>query len=469
MGKFAEPAVAVAALGLYARTLGYGFVFDDLSLIGPQGPLALGGALLPYRPLRYLSYCFDHCIGGGAPWAYHATNVVLHAAAAVLVVRLARRISCGALWAFAAGALFALHPLATEAVAYVAGRRDLLSNLLGLTALSCWIHPSRGRASAAVVALMAAVAAKETGLLFVGVLGFASLAGLGPGPRSAARVLASALVAALILPLAYGARGPILVADGAAAGLAASAELASHYGAAMLFPLHLAVDYPYLHHAGSSGLSGATVFVGLAVIAAGVGAIAAFLATYAAGRRVSPRLFVLAWLALLGLAVVSVVGMHEPGADRHGYLLLAPLALALAGGGASLVPARATPLAIALVLSCLLAAGGLSNRRIPAWRDQWSLWSTTVAAVPDSARAQHNLAGLLFGQEAYAHAREHLRTALRADPSFAPAELGLAAIWCARGRPQRARRNFAAARRLGIAEAEAGLIESECASRESQP
>lgn len=161
--------------------------------------------------------------------------------------------------------------------------------------------------------------------------------------------------------------------------------------------------------------------------------------------------------------------MHEPGADRHAYLLLAPLALGLAAGAQCLLATRAAPVAVAVVLACVAGAAGLSDRRIPLWHNQWSLWSTTVAQAPDSARAQHNLAGLLFAQGAYSHAREHLRAAIRADPGLAASKLGLAAILCAQGRRFRAQRKLARARVMGMAEAEVAAVERSCTAAEQQP
>ena len=141
---------ALVAVLLYLPALGYGFVFDDLSLIGAAGPAPLGGEVLPYRPLRYLSLRLDFALGGGRTWVYHATNVALHAAGCALVVHAASRLGAYAVLALLAGVTIAIHPLCVEAVAYVSGRRDLLAGVLGLGAVLAWMSDS-GRTGLAVI------------------------------------------------------------------------------------------------------------------------------------------------------------------------------------------------------------------------------------------------------------------------------------------------------------------------------
>src|SRR5262245_55834595 len=99
---WALPALAVPAL--YARTLGFAFVWDDLDLIvrhaalqGPAwAPLLLrdfwastGGGTGMWRPLVTLSYRVDGVLSGWRPWAFHLENVLAHAAAAAVLARLA--------------------------------------------------------------------------------------------------------------------------------------------------------------------------------------------------------------------------------------------------------------------------------------------------------------------------------------------------------------------------------------------
>lgn len=94
-----------------------------------------------YRPLCVLSYKLNHMIDGHNPMGYHLVNVLLHCLATSLVVRLARQL-IPTLWGAAvAGALFASHPIHTEAVAGVVGRADLAAcNFYLLTFLAYSKH-----------------------------------------------------------------------------------------------------------------------------------------------------------------------------------------------------------------------------------------------------------------------------------------------------------------------------------------
>lgn len=129
------------------------------------------------------SFKLNNALGGFRPFGYHAVNVLLHGAATVLVVRLAR-VLLRSRWAVgAAGALFAVHPIHTEAVAGVVGRADLMACNFYVVAMLAYVEHvacrERGERrrgwlmmSGAVAAAAAAVLSKETGataLLMCGV------------------------------------------------------------------------------------------------------------------------------------------------------------------------------------------------------------------------------------------------------------------------------------------------------------
>src|SRR5262245_56774984 len=137
-------AAALVAAACYLNTLPNQFAFDDLEII-LRNPLVSGeragdfaatfashywshlresGNL--YRPLTILSYAANHALSGTSPWSYHAVNILLHALASALVVALGVRFGLNAPLSLAAGLLFAVHPVHSEAVAGVVGRAELL-------------------------------------------------------------------------------------------------------------------------------------------------------------------------------------------------------------------------------------------------------------------------------------------------------------------------------------------------------
>ena len=136
-----------AALVVYlaaAKVTSFEFVnYDDVYVIARENP-AIGKGLLaglpdllsPFKspqfmnawlPLSYWSLGLDHAIGGGAPWVFHLHSVLLHAVGAAMVALIARRLGASAFVAGLAGVIFAVHPIATESVAWVASRKDTLS------------------------------------------------------------------------------------------------------------------------------------------------------------------------------------------------------------------------------------------------------------------------------------------------------------------------------------------------------
>ncbi len=146
--------LALLVLGAYFPALSAGFVWDDRAFVG-VAPIAEPGGIWRiwfspsaiegeghYWPLTYTTFWLEHRLWG-AFWApgYHATNLVLHAANAVLVWQLLRRL--GALptwWAWAVAALFAVHPVHVEAVAWVIGRKDLLATLFYFCTALAWLR-----------------------------------------------------------------------------------------------------------------------------------------------------------------------------------------------------------------------------------------------------------------------------------------------------------------------------------------
>ena len=93
-----------------------------------------------WAPVTWLSYLLDYEIYGLKPWGYHLTNVVLHAATTVLLFLVLWRMT-GELWpcAFVA-AVFAIHPLHVETVAWVSERKGLLSGLFFVLSLAAYLH-----------------------------------------------------------------------------------------------------------------------------------------------------------------------------------------------------------------------------------------------------------------------------------------------------------------------------------------
>lgn len=188
----------IVPLLLYARVVTFDFVrADDLDLIAGNQTFLSDLSNLPraftrsyfevegdlvqqktyYRPVAILSFMADAARAGADPSAYHLTNVVLHAAVTCLMLWLAIAWGAPPPAALAAALVFAVHPVNTQAVAWIAGRNDLLLAVCGTLSLVAWTHLTRRRRGSSdpralgvhCLTFALAVFSKETGLLFLAI------------------------------------------------------------------------------------------------------------------------------------------------------------------------------------------------------------------------------------------------------------------------------------------------------------
>lgn len=182
--------LVVAAAGVMLPALFGPFIFDDQPLIlgnhyvhsfehwarwlkgglwdtnyDPTEGVARRGY---WRPVILASYAWDWALGGGAPFVFHVTNVVVHAANVVLAFGVLQR-WCTSTWgAFFGALLFAVHPVQTEPVAWIAGRTDSLCVLGMLTVvlgLRRWCDGRRGSGLPLMaVGVMLAFGSKESAI-----------------------------------------------------------------------------------------------------------------------------------------------------------------------------------------------------------------------------------------------------------------------------------------------------------------
>lgn len=144
-------APAVFALAVYRSALDAGFVFDDHLFLGywcwqipslSELPSVLQAECV-YRPVRYLSLAVDHAVWGKEPLGYHLTNVLLHAATVCLVYAFLNRLLRHRSAAAIAALWWALHPVHTDVVTYISGRRDVLCALFFMAAVVSWPRKQR--------------------------------------------------------------------------------------------------------------------------------------------------------------------------------------------------------------------------------------------------------------------------------------------------------------------------------------
>jgi Flp pilus assembly protein TadD len=428
--------LVVASLAVFAPTLGYRFVnIDDDRCVVRNPPLRAG--LTPdglrwafttfetanWQPLTWISYLVDYQVHGLAPGGYHLGNVVLHTANAVLLF-LALRWMTAAVWPSAlAAALFAVHPLHVESVAWVAERKDVLSTFFWMLALLAYAHyterPGLGRYLLAAGAFGLGLLAKPMLVTLPCVL---LLLDYWPLRRFGVRPLHHLIGEKLpLLAMSAVSCGITWYAqrEGGAVGSLEDYPLAARIGNALVaygayvgkafWPVHLAAFYP---HPGAA-------LPAWKAVGAGVGLAAATALAWRQRRRF-PYLIV-GWFWYLG-TLVPVIGLVQVGmqamADRYTYIPLIGLSLMIAWGLADLAawrPEKRAALAWAagLWLVCLTV---LARVQVGYWADSITLWEQVLRVCPESYVAHFNLANLLIANGKAPLAVEHCREALKLKP-----------------------------------------------------
>jgi hypothetical protein len=423
---------AIAAA--YAGALAGPFQFDDWwSIVDNDAVHSLPAwfdALPGIRPLLKLANTLNW-LAAPAPAAFHALNIVVHGANAVLLWRLlarwlpvlAPRASRPESVAFATSLLFALHPATTEAVAYVSGRSISLAatgQLATLLALSAARDGRRGMATLAALLFAATLAVRETAVVTpLAWLLLARCAGddwrqaLAP-LRGVALVLAGAVALGAATPAYRSFFGVSLQARDFGAQLLAQLDAHLYLATRPLPGLVLNID-PDLRV--PAALAPRHLLLPALLVAAAV-----------AGwrqRRTRPwLLFALGWYVLQLAPSNSLLPRLDVANDRHLYLaVVAPLlVLVLAVANA---PRRMFAASIAVLA---LAAGLRTADRVDDYRSEIALWTATVAHSPGKARPWTNLGLARSERGDVAGAAAAWRCALSLDPDYRQAAWNLAAF-----------------------------------------
>lgn len=423
---------AVAVLLLYARTIGFAFVWDDLDLIvrnaALQGPdwtsllardfwQSTGGGTGMWRPWVTLSYRVDGVLSGWQPWSFHLVNVLAHAACATLVAGLARARGIGVVGAVGAGLVFATAPALSEATAWIAGRTDLFAALGTLGALLLarrWragdARAALGTLACAALALLAKESALVLPLLLAADAADARAGAEGTRAGGAWRRLGPAF-AVLAVVLVWGIAHRALVP-----GPSRPADPGALAGVAALAWAHLEWLAPWAPHSPLLDLWRAPG-AGLATIAWSALAGVVLLGGLALRKRwpvVLPVALVLA--PLLPVAGASLLESGVRFAERALVLAVAGLALLLAALADRTEPfARRTG---GVLLVGMIALQALATwPAIDAWRDEESRIRRIAAVRPGDADAQLGLADLLSTLGRMDEARQWIARAEAADPA----------------------------------------------------
>jgi tetratricopeptide (TPR) repeat protein len=433
--------VILAALVAYQGTWHAGFIWDDDAHVTRPGLRALHGlwriwfepgATQQYYPVLYSAFWVEHRAWGDSAAWYHLANVLLHAAAACVLFRLLWRLEVPG--AFLAAALFAVHPVCAESVAWISEQKNTLSGLFCLMAALAYLAFDRGRRPGSYAAglllftlalLSKSVAATLPAALLVifwwkrgrlswrgDVAPLAPWFALGAGAGGMTAWMERTHVGATGADYALGVAGRILVAGRAL----------WFYLGKIFRPVGLTFIYPRWTIDARDPLQ-------YLFPAAAVGVLAALwmLRKWSRGPLSVALLFAGTLFPALGFTNIFP-SIYSFVADHFQYMaaavILAATAAALSTAAQRLTSTGRSVAGIAA--GCVVAAlAALTWRQCAMYADSETLWRTTIARNPTAWMAYNNLAADLLGKGRVDDAIAEARMALVSAPRNAEAHLTL--------------------------------------------
>ena len=371
-----------------------------------------------WHPLTWLSHQLDVTLFGLDAGRHHLTSLLIHTANTLLLFLLLGRLT-GLLWRPAlVAALFALHPLHVESVAWVAERKDLLCAFFVLLTLIAYRRycrqPAWGAYGLALLCFACALLAKPMAvtipclLLLLDVWPLARFSGRAASARALLLeklpFFLLSLASAVVTIAAQKSGGAVISLESVGFGqrLANGVVATGSYLAKTAWPRKLAPLYPFPLHIPLWQVWGAAAFLGVVV------ALALW------QRQQRPYLAVgLCWYLGMLVPVSGVMQVGQQGmADRYTYLPLIGIFIVLAWGMGELFPRwRCRQEALGATAVGVVALLGVATRQqVGFWRDSETLFRHTLAVTEGNYVMHHNLGVVLENQGRLAEAvAEHAR------------------------------------------------------------
>jgi len=411
-----------------------------------------------WHPLTWLSHMLDVQLYGLHPGRHHMTNVIFHIVNTLLLFIVLRRMT-GAFWqsGFVA-ALFALHPLHVESVAWVAERKDLLSALFGLLVLWFYMRyvqaPSIGRYVPVLLFFLLGLMAKPmmvTMPFLLLLLDYWPLRRLdfetaGKIDRSAKQGPAKWLLVVEKLPIFIISAASCIItlyaqhAGGAIVAMTLRIRIANaltsyaSYIGKMIWPIKLAVIYPYdLMLPAWQTWAACGLIMGITLLSV----------KYFKSRPWFP----VGWFWFLG-TLVPVIGIVQVGAqsmaDRYTYAPAIGLFIIIAWGLFEFL-ARWSDQKYRFAVIALVVSGALMAvawQQIGYWNNGVTLFKRAIDVTENNHIAEHNLGNALLVRGKFAEAAEHLKKSLEIDPTYALAHFNMGVLFTRQDKPEKALQSY---------------------------
>ena len=478
--------LVIFAFILYGNSIANQFVFDDIPLI-VENPLIKNLGNIPaiigwenglplYRPVRYLSYMIDYAISGMNPAGYHVANILYHAITAWVIFLLLSRLLKNRLPAVIGAVLFVAHPVATDSVTYLSGRRDILVTLFYLCAFYQFVRyreqPQLWRLALVTLFFMLALGAKEMAVTFPAVCLLydftLSWTQQAAGTRSIRTHIGDTLkdmvkrgwkiylpsgILALFfvyykIILYYPSQRIIFYGGSAVSNFSTVIRIICHYIKQVVFPVVLHADYSYNAFPLSYSFLEPRV-IGAALV------IGMLLWLVVRALTWKPWIFFGGlWFFITLLPVCQIFPHHELMAEHYLYLPLVGV-LVLASPLWEYLLARKRTGAIALICVLVLLFAVRTVIRNRDWKDGMTLWASVLKNAPQCARAHSNLGTEYLNRKDYRTALSHYQQAVSLRPEHAIFHNNLGRVYGVLGDLENAQAELMKATKLDPALAEA--------------
>jgi tetratricopeptide (TPR) repeat protein len=453
--------LVVATVMVYAQAAGHDFItVDDGLYVSRNGHVLAGPTAAGIRwaftttstgnwhPLTWMSLMADTWISGPSPAGYHVTNLILHVLNVLLVFLLLQKLTGSLARSAVVAALFALHPLHVESVAWISERKDVLSTLFWLLGIWAYLRycrkPAVGRYVVAACAFVLGLMAKPMPVSFpftLLLLDIWPLRRVSAGNRTFRTFVRLAMEKAPLFLISFASSILTFWAQKTGGAVAALDQLPIHlrvanalisyiaYLGKLLWPADLALFYPLRADRLPSWE------IALCAIAFAV------MMVYAV-RAFDRRPYVtFGWLWYV-ITLLPVIGLVQIGsqalADRYSYVPSLGIFVIMVWGVSDLLarirdahPAALrrwswAPAAAACGLLLILAV--LANRQAQFWKDDITVWEHAAAVTPPNYFSHYNLARAYDTQHRYDEALAHNRACIRIDPNREEAYNNLAVL-----------------------------------------
>lgn len=447
---------------VFAQTLAFDFVnYDDPDNVYLNAEVSKGlsfdGFVSAFttthvghwNPITAISHIFVGQFCGIKPFGHHLGNVVLHNVAAILLFLVLWQMTA-ALWRSAVvAAIFAIHPLRVESVAWVTERKDVLSGVFFMLTLGAYVRYTRQPKSTgryvSVIGLFALGLMSKSMLVTLPfvllLLDYWPLERFASAPdqkpvlwRLCQEKIPLFVLAALCSVIQLFADQEGIITTGKLPFLARIANSAVSYATyvgQMFYPVNLVVFYPHPQDTLSAGKTALALGLFISVSA------------WVLWRRQTRPYLLIGWLWYVGM-LIPVIGLVQSGdlahADRYTYLPQIGLYIAIVW----VIASFGSDSRRSFITFCCLSTGVVTalayaaRRQTSYWKDNYSLWQHTLDCNPRNALARDHLGDVFMLEGRVEEAQRQYQQAVESDPDYAVAHNNYGLTLFSAGRPSEA-------------------------------